>query len=230
MTDPATAALDLPAPPEPSSLRLVATLTLAGLGAGLLLASVYTVTLPAIEANARKELRAAVFEVVPGTKSFRELVLQGDAFVPLEGKAPKDAISVYCAYDGYGENGKHLGFAIPGQGAGFQDTIRLIYGYDPARKVVVGMKVLDNKETPGLGDKIVKDAHFVAEFAELGVTPAITVVPNGTGTATHHVDGITGATISSKAVVKILNTRNAALLDKLPVGNAVPPAPTEDSR
>ena len=48
------------APAEPSALRLVATLTLAGLGAGLLLASVYAVTLPTIEANAREELQRAV--------------------------------------------------------------------------------------------------------------------------------------------------------------------------
>ena len=29
---------------------------------------------------------------------------------------------------------------------------------------VIGMKVLESKETPGLGDKIEKDSAFVAEF------------------------------------------------------------------
>ena len=37
-----------------------------------------------------------------------------------------------------------------------------LYGYKPDRKkLVLGMEVLESRETPGLGDKIYKDAEFV---------------------------------------------------------------------
>ncbi|MCB9876320.1 MAG: FMN-binding protein [Planctomycetes bacterium] len=215
-------ALDQAPEPSSSSLRLVATLTAAGALAGLLLASVYAITLPTIEANAAAAVRRAVFEVVPGTASMQKLVLDGARFVPADGSEAKDAIAVYAAYD---QAGKHLGFAIQGQGRGFQDTIKLLYGYDPTREGLVGMQVLDSRETPGLGDRIGKDPSFAAEFAALAVAPEIVVVKHGTGSEPCHVDGITGATISSKAVVRILNERNRALLDKLPKGDDVPPAP-----
>lgn len=211
-------------PPEPGSMRLVATLTLSGLLAGLLLASAYEVTLPTIEANAAAALRQAVFFVLPGTTTMQKLVLQGGAFAVADGQEAKTATAVYA---GYGADGRFLGYAIPAEGPGFQDTIKLIYGYDPARQVVVGMQVLESRETPGLGDKIFKDPAFAAEFTTLAVAPEIAFAKHGTGSAANQVDGITGATISSKAVIRILNGSNAALLAKLPTGDAVPPAPKE---
>ena len=45
---------------------------------------------------------------------------------------------------------------------GYQDTIRVIYAYSFADRAIVGMQVLESKETPGLGDKIEIDADFVA--------------------------------------------------------------------
>jgi Na+-translocating ferredoxin:NAD+ oxidoreductase subunit G len=213
---------DLDLPPEPSSARLVATLTFAGMLSGLLLATTYAVTLPTIEANAAEALRQAVFQVVPGTVSMQKLVLQGERFVLADGSEAKAAIAVYAAY---GFDGHFLGYAIPGQGPGFQDTIKLLYGYDPAKQIVVGMQVLDSRETPGLGDKILKDPAFAAEFSTLAALPEIVVVKHGTGVKPNEVDGITGATISSKAVVRILNEHNKALLAKLPSGSDVPTAP-----
>ncbi len=214
-------------PPEPGSTRLVATLTVAGLLAGLLLATTYAVTLPAIEANAAAALRRAVFQVVPGTTAMQELVLDGDHFVVATGTEAKGAIVVYAAY---GDGGRFLGYAIPGQGPGFQDTIKLLFGYDPARELVVGMQVLDSRETPGLGDKIFKDPAFAGEFSALAVRPEVVVVKHGTGALPHEVDGITGATISSKAVVRIVNERCQGLLAKLPPASAAPPAPTGEGR
>jgi len=157
----------------------------------------------------------------------RKLVLTGGRFVPADGSEAKDAVAVYAAY---GDGGRFLGYAIPGQGPGFQDTIKLLFGYDPQRELVVGMQVLDSRETPGLGDKIFKDPAFAREFAALAVRPEAVVVKHGTGTLPNQVDGITGATISSKAVVRIVNERCAGLLDKLPAAAEVPPAPKEESR
>jgi electron transport complex protein RnfG len=72
------------------------------------------------------------------------------------------------------------------------------------------MEVVENKETPGLGDKIVKDASFVAEFE--GARAPLVGVKAGAGDGDPgEVDMITGATISSRAVIAIINHR----LDRL---------------
>lgn len=217
MSDPAVP------PPEPGSARLVLTLGLAGLLAGLALVTAYDVTLPAIERNRTAALRAAVLEVVPGSTSMQKLVWRDAALAVVAGGDAPGAPAVYAAY---GAGGAFLGYAIPGSGPGFQDTIALIYGYDPARRRVIGMRVLESRETPGLGDRIFKDERFVAEFDDLAIEPAIELVKPGTGTAPHQVDGITGATISSKAVVRILEEANAEWLRRLP---AEPPPLRQES-
>jgi electron transport complex protein RnfG len=112
---------------------------------------------------------------------------------------------------------------MPGAGPGFQDTIALLYGYLPREKQVVGMEILESRETPGLGDKIYKDADFVAEFSALAVEPEIVAVKKGTATQPNQVDSITGATISSKAVVRIINETHMAWAGQLPAPGTEPP-------
>jgi electron transport complex protein RnfG len=86
------------------------------------------------------------------------------------------------------------------------------------------MHILSSRETPGLGDKIFKDAEFVGNFGDLATGPEIVVVKDGRDTE-NEVDAITGATISSKAVVRIINEANAFWVEKLPAPGAEPPAP-----
>jgi electron transport complex protein RnfG len=219
-------AADLVPPKEAGPAQLVLTLATSGMLSGVLLTTAYLLTLPQIEANRTAALRAAVFRVVPGTTAMQKLVPRGDAFALADGSESASAVAVYATYD---RGGKFLGYAIPGAGPGFADTISLIYGYDPAQQRVVGMQVLESKETPGLGDRIFKDQRFVAEFQGLAVAPAITVVKNGAGSKPNEVDGITGATISSKAVVRIMNQMNEAVLAKLPPGDQAPPAPRAEA-
>lgn len=177
--------------------RVVLTLTAFGLLAGLLLAVVYRLTLPIIQANQAEALRQAVFQVLPGTTRLEPLVVAAGGPQPAGAGTPD-------LFAGYDDSGRLVGYAIPGEGAGFQDTIRLLYGYDPARKRIVGMRILDSRETPGLGDKIFKDPAFAKEFLDLDFSQPLQVVKGG-GTGEHQVDAITGATISSKAVVRIIN-------------------------
>jgi len=92
--------------------------------------------------------------------------------------------------------------------------IRVLYGYSFDDEAIVGIRVLESRETPGLGDKIEKDPDFLENFRRLDVSL------NGDGSAVQHpiefakhgtkeedwqVDGITGATISSKAIAAILS-------------------------
>jgi electron transport complex protein RnfG len=201
----------VPASAEPSSARLVATLGLAGLLSGLVIVFVFQTTLPAITAYKAKVLREAVLRVLPGATQVQRLVYRDGSLIVKE-KEGKGGEAVFAGYDA---EGRLLGYAIPSAGPGFQDTIQLIYGYRPAERKVVGMEILESRETPGLGDKIYKDAHFVANFRDLSVDPEIVAVKKGTKSAANEIDAITGATISSKAVVRIINQGNALWIPRL---------------
>lgn len=196
---------------EPSSLRLVATLGLAGLLSGLIIVSVYEATLPAIEAYKAKVLREAVFKVLPGVERMQRMVYEDDKLVASEDETKADD----AVFAGYDADGTLIGYAIPTAGPGFQDIVRVLYGYLPDKRQVSGMEVLESRETPGLGDKIYKDLAFVANFDALAVDPEIVAVKKGTKTQPNQVDAITGATISSKAVVRIINEANRRWLERL---------------
>ncbi|MCP3962532.1 MAG: FMN-binding protein [bacterium] len=185
---------------EPTSVRLVASLGAAGLVSGLLLVGVHLFTRPYIERNRAEFLEKAIYQVLPGTSETATLAVSGGALRPWDGQPGPELL-----YTGRRDDGTFAGFAVVGEGNGFQDTIQLIYGFDPERRVITGMTVLESRETPGLGDKIIVDEDFLENFEALAVEPAIVLVKNGTKTRDNEVDGITGATISSEAVVAILN-------------------------
>ena len=209
----------------PGSLRLVLTLAIAGLLSGIAIIGIYESTLPTITANKARELREAVFKVLPGVTQMQALVYRDDALVVVP-EPDKDEPVVYGGYD---DAGQFIGYAVPAAGPGFQDTIALLYGYQPAEQRVVGMEVLESRETPGLGDKIYKDADFVAEFSALLVDPEIVAVKKGTKTGPNQVDAITGATISAKAVVRIINEAHTEWSDKLPAPGSEPRLEVPDS-
>ena len=210
------------AAPEAGPLRMLVTLGLAGLCSGIALVGIFLLTLPMIERNRAEALEAAIFEVLQGATERVTFVLRGGVLARFEspgGTLPKEE----AVYAGYDQAGELVGFAIPAAGAGFQDTIRLIYGYDPARQRVVGMQVLESRETPGLGDKIMKDDAFLNCFRDLAISPEVVAVKKGR-TRDHEIDAISGATISSVAVVRIINEANARWLERLPESEGAPGA------
>ncbi|MFQ5529979.1 MAG: FMN-binding protein, partial [Gemmatimonadota bacterium] len=141
--------------------------------------------------------------------------------------AEVDTLRLDRIYAGWDASGRPIGLAISGGEPGFQDVIRLLFGFDPATGRITGMKVLESKETPGLGDKIEKDSSFVAEFS--GPVPPLLGVKSGTGSgAEHEVDMITGATISSRTVIDIINHRLDELGPYLPDLEAAGPASAPD--
>jgi electron transport complex protein RnfG len=208
---------------EVRPLRLIATLGVAGLCAGLAVVGIFLATRDRIERNRAEALEAAIFRVLDSAARRETLLLRDGRLVPrsevANGRSEAEAV-VYAAYDA---SGRRIGFAIPAQGSGFQDTISLLYGYDPERRRIVGMEVLESRETPGLGDKILKDPAFLASFRDLAVEPQVELVKQAP-TRDNQVDAISGATISSAAVVRIINEANARWLERLDAAAAPPPA------
>jgi len=205
--------------PTPGSLRLVLTLAVAGLISGIAIIGIYEGTLPTITANKARELREAVFKVLPGVSQMQSLAFRDGMLIATAEPSADESV----VYGGYDDDGKFVGYAIPGAGPGFQDTIGLLYGFDATRRQVLGMEVLESRETPGLGDKIYKDLDFVGNFHGLSVDPTIVAVKKGAKTRPNEVDTITGATISSKAVVRIINETHLVWSDKLAAPGEEPP-------
>ncbi len=188
---------------EPSSARLIGTMGIAGLTAGLVLVGAYLVTKPQIEANQWNDLQAAISQVLPGVTSTETWVVREGRLAAYDGPAgvlPAEE-AIYSGKDGAGEL---IGYAIPAEGPGYQEAVKILYGFDVARERVVGMAVLESKETPGLGDKIIFDETFHAGFKDLAIDPPVVTVRDGRD-APNEVDVISGATISSDAVVSIIN-------------------------
>jgi electron transport complex protein RnfG len=211
-------------PAEPSGARLVMTLGVAGLVAGLALVGVYTVTKPRIDANKQKALESAIKKVVPGSTKFAQLVWDGNTLTSdPSGKGGKSK-SIYGAYD---DSGAFKGYAIPGAAPGYADVIEILYGYDPIKKVVIGLAVLESKETPGIGDKIFKDAAFATNFEALAVAPPVKAVPHGSKKSPNQIDAISGATVSSKAVGKAIRKSAESWLPRLFEPGKEPAAPQD---
>jgi Na+-translocating ferredoxin:NAD+ oxidoreductase subunit G len=200
-----------------SSGRMVLTMGAVGLISSVLLVGTYQLTLPHIEANRTAFLEAAIFDVLPGATSKTTYVREGDRLVLLRSEA-QSGLRVHAGYD---ENGELVGVAVPAQGPGFVDVVRVLYGYDHECECVVGMRVLESRETPGLGDKVETDPNYVGAFKALDVgledgllRHPVTPVKPGAGTAPWQVETITGATVTSKAIVDIIH---ASASDVLPV-------------
>ena len=204
--------------PAPRPVSLVLTLAMAGLMSGIIIVGIYEATFATIAENKARELREAVFEVLPGVTQMQQLVYRNDELTRTEEPLDEELF----VYGGYDDAGGFVGYAIPGAGPGFQDTIGLLYGFNSGLRMITGMKVLESRETPGLGDKIFKDMDFVDNFRALTVDPEIVVVKKGQRSADNEVDAITGATISSKAVVRIINETNQLWLRRLPPSGSEP--------
>ena len=200
---------------HPGSWPLYRALVGVGVVCGLLIVSVFVLTGPVIARNEAAALQRAVFQVLPGAVERASFTLGADErfHAAKEGDAIRDQV-----HAGYDADGRLVGVAIEAQGMGYQDVIRVLYGYAPDRQAIVGMHVLASKETPGLGDKIEKDPAFRANFEALDVTISangqslqrpIEAVKSGAKTLPSQVDGITGATISSKAIATILRNSSA---------------------
>ena len=108
------------------------------------------------------------------------------------------------------------GYVIETVTYGYAGEITMVIGVNHAGKVT-GLVVLDAHETPGLGNEILTDHVFLAQFlngsGSFEITTAgadafsgATAEAEATDADSVAVDAITGATVTSKAVVRCVNS------------------------
>jgi electron transport complex protein RnfG len=184
---------------------------IVGIGAfcALVIVTVFVATADRIAENQARFLAAAVAEVLPAAG--RTVPVERDGAGGLVQAEGTPAMPVFLGYDG---NGELIGAVVTAEGMGYQDIIRVLYSYSFEKQAIIGFKVLDSKETPGLGDRIEIEPHFIANFEALdarmnvdgsGLANPIVTVKEGEKTEPWQIDGITGATITSDAIGAILN-------------------------
>ena len=196
--------------PRTPGFRMIRALGAIAMLSGLLVVLVYQFTKPIIAENQRIAIEQAVFKVVPGATRRIDLVLSEHG-VSLPGDAVENGVPIYVAFD---DRGNLKGVAMAAGAQGYQDIVKLLYGYDLDCQCVRGIKILKMTETPGLGDKIAFDPVFLQNFDALdakldpsgkALANPIEAVKAGSKQNAWEVDAISGATISSVAVVRALN-------------------------
>jgi len=170
---------------------------------GAALAGVQTTLGPKIAENKRNETYNVIPNLVPG--AVRDETAERTV-TDAEGQEQR----VYEARDAAGSR---VGWVVPASGQGFADRIDVLVGLDAAAETITGLYVLDQKETPGLGNLIVEEP-FTSQFAGKPVSPPL-AVEKSEPQKPHQIQAVTGATISSDSVAKIVNRAVAMLKQPL---------------
>ncbi len=85
-------------------------------------------------------------------------------------------------------------------------------------KTLKGLSVIEQRETPGLGGRIA-ERQFLEQFRGLNTDPQIIILPASQQAVNENeVDGISGATLTSKALEKLLNNTIDEIKKQLGVG------------
>jgi electron transport complex protein RnfG len=189
-------------PAERLSTRLAALMGLAGgkhavvlggfsLGATLLLALAYGLTKEPIEKSELEDLRHSLEQVIPA--SIHDNNPAADTMqLKLDGKN----LLVYRAR----RANRVTGVAFEASRRGYSGEIRVLLGIDANGKLL-GVRVLQHTETPGLGDKIeVNKSDWITRFTgkSLGDPPEAQWAVKKDGGP---FDQFAGATITPRAVV-----------------------------
>ena len=147
-------------------------------------------------ANAQKEHIRLMQTLLPGSETFTLEPYSGD---------DANIRSVHK-----GENG----FVIETCTNGYAGEITMLIGVSNEGKVV-GLRILNMSETLGLGANALTDHEFLAQFLnntgdvaiQTGGEDAFSGATGSSGGDTEtYVDGITGATVTSKAIARSVNS------------------------
>jgi RnfABCDGE-type electron transport complex G subunit len=172
---------------------MVIVLTCVGLISGGFLAGVGIWTRDKIAFNIQQEIEGAIKTVVPGTQTSDALYEEKE----------------FTVYAGRTEDGALAGYAIYAAGGGFQDKITLVFGTDTEFSTLTRLTILKQTETPGLGANITDEDLFLRFWKNRDITSPLLLHKPAADSPEEltrsEVNTITGATISSDAVLSIVN-------------------------
>ncbi len=169
-----------------------------------LLAFVNQVTAPIIADNNQKTFEYTMTEVLPNAGKFSKLDLKG--FTPSEAGATLDSIH-------QSNSGGYVVNTICSEGYG--GDISVMVGIYPDG-TISRIKIMSMSETPGLGAKS-QNAEFTDQYRNQ--KGAFSVIKNA-APEENQIAAISGATITSKAVTKAVNTALEAAQFAQKGGNA----------
>jgi len=179
-------------------MKVAGTLTAICLVVSALLGIVNGVTYERIEEINRANTEAALKAVVSSPDSEFPPVDLTDA---MTAAASSQGAKITEAYE-VTAGGEHAGYAFKVVASGSQGDIEMIVGVD-ADNAVTGVSIVSNKETAGIGSKVMDNNALPSG---VGVLDQF-VGTSGAGTLVvkKNVDAISGATVSSKGVTKGVN-------------------------
>jgi len=169
-------------------VRITSVLTLICLICALLLSVVYGLAHKKIEINKEKRVKKALTTLAPEAARIEKVTIEKETIYKLFNQ--KESLTGY-------------GFIASGQG--YQGKIKMLVVSDKSLKRLKGIEVVESLETPGLGAKI-QEGPFKSQFKGLGVVEDMVCVKDEV-TRQGQIKAITGATVSSRAVVNILNNK-----------------------
>ena len=165
---------------------------------GLLIAVTSAALSPRIRQNEINKRNRMVTVLLPEAKDFILLDEQIE-IQSLQGKMEK--VEIYKAMAGADEC---VGWSFEAAGSGFEDKIKLVIALDKNFEKIAGFDVLSSNETPGFGDQIKYD-YYRDQFkgAPAGELKLVTIGERSK--IDSEIVAISGATISSEAVVEIVS-------------------------
>ena len=170
---------------------------------GVLIVGTHISTLGRIRHNREIIMRESVEQLLPGIQKQVIYGIQPSGNLTILPGVENEGPRLFAGYDA---SGALLGIVIETSDRGYADVISAMYAYSPEKQVITGFKVVEMRETPGLGDKISSDPGFLENFKNLEakLLHAIAVVKHGTKKNPWEIDAISGATVSSRAVGRML--------------------------
>lgn len=183
------------------SAAIIRCLGLVSVISGVLIVGTSVITQERIRINQETITRESVAQLLPGAEKQVTYGVEPSGDLKILGGADASGPKMFA---GYSKEGKLLGVVLETSDRGYADVITALYAYDPVAKAIIGFRVVEMRETPGLGDKIGKDIEFVKNFLKLDATHPIVTVKHGTKKNPWEIDAISGATISSRAVGRML--------------------------
>jgi len=161
-----------------SIFQIAMNLTAACFVSGAIIAGTYFVTHPIAEKKAAILKQDAMKALVKDADNFKEISGKTEWFEAQKG-------------------GETIAYVVPSESKGFGGAIKMLVAVSKEGKVV-GYDIIAHNETPGLGDNANKEPFKGQVIGKEAEKLEVTKDPS----KTDNIQAMTGATISSRAVVK----------------------------